>query len=44
MGGGASLFWKNSKIFPFFNYEISPKLDPVQPSAYAAPPYNYLEN
>ena len=24
-GGGSSLFWKNSKIFPFFNYEISPK-------------------
>ena len=25
MGGGSSLFWKNSKIFPFFNYEISPQ-------------------
>ena len=23
-GGGSSLFWKKSKIFPFFNYEISP--------------------
>ena len=22
-----SLFWKNSKIFPFFNYEISPKFE-----------------
>ena len=25
-GGGSSLFWKMSKMFPFFNHEASPKL------------------
>ena len=27
MGGGANTIWKNSKIFPFFNYDASPKVD-----------------
>ena len=28
-GGGSSLFWKNSKMFPFFNYDASPKLKKI---------------
>ena len=41
-GGGSSLFWKKSTIFPFFNYEISPQgvscLAKAEPEKKITPP------